>query len=138
MSNALICIKPNHVVNILSGKKTVELRTRNLLLPIGTKLWIYSTLPKGKVEAIVEIDFLDTRPPNLIWRDYKNSMSISKKLFNEYTKCRENVTAIGLRNVQLSHKNLSLNSLRSFDKNFMPPQFFMKITPDKKIYPAFT
>ena len=39
-------LKPEHVENIVKGFKTVELRTRQINLPAGTKIWIYSTLPK--------------------------------------------------------------------------------------------
>lgn len=138
MSSALISIRPNHVRDILSGKKTVEIRTRSMQLPIGSVLWIYSTLPTGKVEAIAEIDFIDTRSPSTIWRKHKESICISKKHFDSYTQGREKVTAIGLRNIGPAQRSICLRALRSFDKNFMPPQFFLKITPDKKIYPAFS
>ena len=50
MSDAIISIKPRHVDNILSGNKTVELRTRSINLPSGSRLWVYTTLPVGKVE----------------------------------------------------------------------------------------
>lgn len=137
MSSALISIRPIHVQDILSGKKTVEIRTRSMQLPIGSTLWIYSTLPTGKIEAIAEIDFIDTKTPNTIWRMHKESICISKKMFDAYTQGRERVTAIGLKNIEPARRDLCLRALRKFDENFMPPQFFLKITPDKKIYPAF-
>ncbi len=137
MSSALISIKPVHVKNILSGKKTVEIRTRNMLLPIGSTLWIYSTLPTGKIEAIAEIDFIDTKSPSTIWRKHKELICISKNMFDTYTHGRKEVTAIGLKNIEAAQNNLCLKALRKIDKNFMPPQFFLKITPDKKIYQAF-
>ncbi len=106
-------------------------------LPIGSTLWIYSTLPTGKIEVIAEIDFIDTKTPNTIWRRHKKSICISKEMFDAYTQGREKVTAIGLKNIEPARRDLCLKALRNFDENFMPPQFFLKITPDKKIYPAF-
>lgn len=138
MSNALISIKPKHVANIISGKKTVELRTRSLNLPTGSKLWIYSTLPTGRVEASVTVAFIDTQSPSYIWKKYKNQICIDKSEFDTYTNNRSNVTVIGLSDVSLVEKDLCLETLRTFDRSFTPPQFFMRLTADKKIYSAFS
>ncbi len=138
MNDALISIKPVHVENIKNGFKTVELRTRNITLARGAKLWIYTTLPIGCIEAVAEIDFVNTDAPKEIWKKYKDKLCISRSLFLQYTKDREKVTAIGLKKVKTTDKSLSLDVLREYDKKFTPPQFFVKITPDKKIYPAFT
>jgi len=138
MSKALISIKPEHVKNILSGRKTVELRTRSINLPVGTRLWIYSTLPIGEVEIVVKIKFIETRPPSSIWRKYRNQLCITKSAFNAYTESREEVTVIGLAEVKEMEESVSLSDLRGFDEKFTPPQFFLKLTPDKKISQAFS
>ena len=83
MIDAIISIKPRHVENILSGKKTVELRTRGLNLPEGSRLWIYTTLPVGKVMLFAEIDFIDRRLPTEIWKNMERiSVSPRKSLTN--------------------------------------------------------
>ncbi|HIO96744.1 MAG TPA: hypothetical protein EYG71_02325 [Leucothrix sp.] len=64
-------------------------------------------------------------------------MCISKELFDKYTKGKRLVSAIGLTNVKQTDKKLCLKTLRTIDKKFMPPQFFIKLTPDKKITEAF-
>jgi len=137
MNKGLISIKPEHVKNIIQGHKTVELRSRRLNLPIGSKLWIYTTLPTGCIEAVVEIAFIVTSEPDLIWKKYNKEMCISKELFDKYTKGKRLVSAIGLTNVKQTDKKLCLKTLRTIDKKFMPPQFFIKLTPDKKITEAF-
>ena len=137
MNKGLISIKSEHVKNIIQGNKTVELRTRRLNLPIGSELWIYTTLPTGCIEAVVDISFVVTSSPKEIWEKYHKDMCISKVLFDEYTSGKELVSAIGFKNVKKTNKELCLKRLRSFDKKFMPPQFFIKLTPDKKITEAF-
>lgn len=137
MNKGLISIKPEHVKNIIQGNKTVEIRTRRLNLPVGSILWVYSTLPTGCIEVVVEIDFIITLSPDLIWKKYHIEMCVSKELFDEYTKGKKLVSAIGFKNIKKTDKALCLNTLRSFDENFMPPQFFIKLTPDKKISQAF-
>lgn len=137
MNDAIISIKPRHVENILSGAKTVELRTRTINLPTGSRLWVYSTLPVGKVKLSTEIDFIDMLPPNKMWKRHGESICISKKEFDEYTEGRELVSAIGLRNVNPLDRDICLETLRGYEENFQPPQFFLKLYPERALYSAF-
>lgn len=137
MIDAIISIKPRHVENILSGKKTIELRTRGLNLPQGSRLWVYTTLPVGKVKLSIEIDFIEQLPPNKIWKKYSKCICITKKEFDEYTRGRELVAAIGLRNVRPLKKEMCLDTLREYEENFQPPQFFSRLYPGSALYSAF-
>ena len=137
MNDAIISIKPRHVKNILAGAKTVELRTRAIKLPAGSRLWIYSTLPVGKVEIFVEIDFVEILPPKKMWRKYNRDICVSKSEYNDYTKNRQLVSARGLKNVSTLKKGIRLETMRSYERDFQPPQFFSKLYQDRAIYSAF-
>lgn len=137
MIDAIISIKPRHVENILSGNKTVELRTRSINLPEGSRLWIYTTLPVGRVKLSVEVDFIELLPPGEMWRKHGASICISKKEFDEYTKGRHLVSAIGLRNVTPLDNAICLETMRLYEEGFQPPQFFSKLDPDRALYTAF-
>ncbi|WP_411736503.1 ASCH domain-containing protein [Pseudomonas aeruginosa] len=137
MIDAIISIRPKHVNNILSGKKTVELRVKAMNLPVGSRLWVYTTLPVGKVEVSTEIDFVESLPPKEMWRKYGKSICISKKEFDEYTEARDSVVAIGLRNVKQLDREICLATLRKYERGFQPPQFFSKLHSDRAIYAAF-
>lgn len=134
MLDAIISIRPKHVNNILSGRKTVELRTRGLNLPEGSRLWVYTTLPVGKVMLSMEIDFIDQLSPEEIWKKYGKSICVTKKEFDEYTKDRAQVAAIGLRNIKQLEKDICLKTMRGYNKNFQPPQFFSRLYPDSALY----
>jgi predicted transcriptional regulator len=136
MTDAIISIKPRHVENIINKAKTVELRTRNTNLPVGSTLWIYSTLPAGKIEASAKISFVDTMSPKKIWEKYGKEICVSKSEFMEYTKNRELVTAIGLTGIESLQESLCLNKLRALETNFNPPQFISKLSPDRSLYSA--
>ena len=136
MNDAIISIKPRHAENILSGKKTVELRTRSIGLPVGSRLWIYKTLPIGKVKLSAKISFVETLSPKKMWKKHGKSICISRKEFDEYTKEREFVTAIGLQEVISLDDGICLKSMREYEKNFQPPQFFSRLYPDKPLYSA--
>lgn len=138
MIDAMISIKPRHVKNIISGKKTVELRVRGMNLPEGSRLWIYTTLPVGKIQASALIDFIDLLPPKEIWKKYGKSICINKNEFDEYTKSRSLVAAIGLRNAKPLEKEICLEALREVEENFQPPQFFSKLHPDRALHSALT
>lgn len=137
MIDAIISIKPRHVENILSGAKTVELRVRNINLPTGSTLWVYSTLPVGKVKLSTEISFVDLLPPKEIWKKHGKNICISKKEFDEYTKGRSLVSAIGLKNVRRLDRDICLETMREYEKNFQPPQFFLRLLPERALYAAF-
>lgn len=137
MNDAIISIKPKHVENILSGDKTVELRTRAINLPTGSRLWVYSTLPVGKIILSAEIDFIDILPPNKIWMKHGKSILISKQEFDTYTEGRDVVSAIGLKNVNPLDRDLCLETMRRFEANFQPPQFISRLYPERALYSAF-
>ena len=137
MNDAIISIKPRHVENILSGAKTVELRTRRINLPTGSRLWIYSTLPVGKVKLSTDIEFIDMLPPKEMWDKHGKNICISKKEFDDYTKDRDRVSAIGLSNVRPLDRDICLGTMREYKKNFQPPQFFSRLYPESALYSAF-
>lgn len=137
MEDVLISIRPEHVDNIKSGKKNVELRTRSLNLEKGDCLWVYTTLPVGAVEVSVQVEFIETSKPSGIWRKYKESICITKKVFDEYTKGRQLVTVVGFGTVRILDQPITLSELRVFDNKFTPPQFFTRLKSDKKVSAVF-
>lgn len=129
MIDALLSIKPQHVKNIKSGAKTVELRVKPLNLPVDSRLWIYTTLPVGEIGLHAQIDFIDSSTPEEIWSIHGKNICISREDFDRYTDGREQVTAIGLKNVNVLERGISLDSIRQQVGRFNPPQFFLKIAP---------
>ncbi len=126
MNDALFSIKPKHVENILSGSKTVELRSRTVNLEPGTTIWIYSTLPNGCVSAYATVDKVHLASPSIIWKEYSEEIAITKKEFDDYVLGKETVSAICLTNIYQIEPVISLEDLRDNTENFHPPQFFKK------------
>lgn len=137
MNDAIISIKPKYVESILSGRKTVELRTRSVSLPLGSRLWVYTTLPVGRVKLSAEIDFVEALHPKVIWAKYGKNICITKKEFDSYTKGRDLVSAIGLRNVRPLAREICLGTMREYEENFQPPQFIARLFPERELYHAF-
>lgn len=83
-SHAMISIHSDHAANIVSGVKTVELRRRFMSLPLGSRLWIYSTLPVGALVATATIVAIDYDSPHELWSRYQFESAISRNLFFQY------------------------------------------------------
>ena len=136
MDDAIISIKPGHAENMLSGKKTVELRTRRIRLPVGSRLWFYSTLPVGNITLSAEIDFVETLTPRDMWKEHGQSICISRQAFDTYTKERGFVAAIGLRKITPMDRDMCLETMRQHERNFQPPQFISRLHPGRALYSA--
>lgn len=129
-SDVLISIKPRFVDSIVSGCKRVELRTRPLRLGVGTRIWIYSTLPVGRIEAVAEVQHLIHGAPAEIWPDIKEMACISRDEFEAYVGDRQFVFVIGLDKVAQLPDGPDLDTLRAVHADFQPPQFFKKLLPE--------
>ena len=129
MKNALISIKPEYVKKILSGSKTIEIRNRTVNLAPGSRLWIYSTLPKGCIEAVAVIKDIKFGSPSEIWNQYHKQIDVSESVFHSYVKGSKIVSAIFLQDVIGIGSKLTLNYIRSEIKEFHPPQFLKYIHP---------
>lgn len=126
-------IKPQYVSKMLSGSKTVELRTRKINLPKGSKLWIYSTLPDGCINAYGIIE--DVVFDNIvnIWKQFSSEIGITKKEFDQYTKGKDKVSVIRFTKIKPLKKVYTLTHLRDELENFQPPQFFVKLPQEHPI-----
>ena len=79
----LISINPEHVKNILSGKKKYEYRKIAAKQDISTII-IYETVPTKRIVAEAEIlDVLEMSPEEL-WQETKEYSGITKKFFDNY------------------------------------------------------
>lgn len=82
--HAMISIRPTYVEGILAGTKTIELRRRFLDLPVGSILWIYSTLPVGAIVAVATLSDIDYDKPERLWRKYSRDVGIRGNHFDAY------------------------------------------------------
>ncbi len=134
MNDVLISIKPNYVEKILSGEKTVELRTKRANLEPGTRMWIYSTLPKGEVKAQVTVEHVHTDSPCTIWEKYGDQIAITKEEFTAYVQNRESVSAIKINSVSQLSNSPTLKMIKKELGSFTPPQFFMRLRNNQSLY----
>lgn len=118
MSNALISVNPKYVQLILCGEKSIEIRNRPVNLAPGTHLWIYSTLPRGCLEAVARVKLIEFDSPSIIWKHYSNMIGISQKAFLSYVNGSSEISAIFLQHVRSLKPSLTLDDLRSEIQGF--------------------
>jgi len=133
MDNALISLKPKYVKKILAGEKTIELRRRSTNILPGTRLWIYSTLPSGSIEAIAEVESTHTDTPKIIWEKYSSEIGLSKNEFDTYVLGSNMVTAIAIRSIRKIDPSLTLHNIKEKNNSFHPPQFFTYLRPSSPV-----
>ena len=124
----LISVEERHASSMLSGKKSVELRRKPLNILPGTRVWVYSKLPRGQVQVLAIVDEVVAGSPSKIWRSYGAQSAISKREFDDYFADAKTGYAIILQEVRPLAPILNLASIRKKISHFHPPQFFKRLT----------
>ncbi len=135
--NILISVHQRHAMNMMSGDKTVELRRRPLRVAPGTRVWIYSKVPRGSVEAVGTVDHIAASSPGQIWKEFGDQTGISQREFFEYFSGSETAYAIVFQEVQRLDRPLSLQEIRKHSSKFQPPQFFVWLSSDNVVLNYF-
>src|SRR5689334_15127663 len=117
-------------MNMLKGIKTAELRRRPLRIRPGTRVWIYSKLPRGQIELVAVADQIVAAPPSSLWRRYGSRIAITYCEFQQYCAGTDLACVILLRQIEPLQPALCLAAIREISKDFQPPQFFKRLTAD--------
>jgi predicted transcriptional regulator len=127
--NILISVEPRYVLQMLSGLKTAEVRRRRLRIRPGTRIWVYSKLPRGHVELVATVDEVVAASPRRLWELYETRIAISPTEFKAYLHGVDTGCAILLRDIRRLQPALKLDTLRQISTGFHPPQFFKRLMP---------
>lgn len=84
-SDVIISVRPEHARNIVSGRKTVELRRR---FPqdrvLGRLMLIYSSSPDQAMIGATVIRSVQRMSVPSLWRSFRDQACVSRKTFLEY------------------------------------------------------
>jgi predicted transcriptional regulator len=125
--NILISVEYDYVLKMLNGLKTAEVRRRQLRIQPGTRVWIYSKLPRGHVELVATADEVVAASPRKLWELYEKRIAITSSEFRTYLRGVDIGCAILLRDIKPLQPALKLDALRQTSRNFHPPQFFKRL-----------
>ena len=119
MSQMLLSINPEHVENILLGKKKFEFRKVRCKSDVKTII-IYATSPIMQVVAEAEIIGIIEDDPNSVWTLTSEFAGISRGFYDRYFAGKSKAVAYCLGDVEryLIPKNLS-----DYGISFAPQSF---------------
>ena len=128
-SDILISLHPRHCDNLVSGRKTVELRRRKIAVRPGTRVWIYSTRPRACIEACAIVEDVFSGSHDELWDAFGDKVAVSRGEFDHYFAGTVDAHAIVLREVATLKRSIKLKELRRRLAGFHPPQFFKRLAP---------
>lgn len=126
----LISLQPEHTQNVLSGRKTIELRRRRLHVEPGTRVWIYTKQPRGCIEAVAVLGAVHEDTHDELWRRFGAQVGISRSAFDAYLAGTERGYALEFTSVSALSAAIDLEEIRSTVRCFHPPQFFKRLDPN--------
>jgi predicted transcriptional regulator len=125
----LVSVRPKYASQILSGKKTVELRRKfPETIAAGTLALIYSSSPVQAIVGYARIGKILKLPISKIWRDHADAACISKDDFARYFSGLKFGFVILLEDVKLLKKQVKVAYLQS-QFGIAPPQSY-RYLPD--------
>ena len=133
----LISVDERHANNMLSGRKRVELRRRRMVLSEGDRVWIYSKVPRGQVDAIGIVDHVFAGTPSEIWGEFSDVTGVAKDEFFAYFSGIEIGYAIVFQDVTPLRGAVRLEDIRQQYESFQPPQFFQRLSACSPILQLF-
>jgi predicted transcriptional regulator len=104
------------------------LRRRIPALSVGTRLWIYATLPIGAVIGRATVDRIVRDDPKKIWLEFGDKTGIDQLDFNTYFSGTEKAIGLILVDAQRSIEQVKIARLRNLRDGFHPPQVMMAIS----------
>ena len=119
MCKILLSINPEHVENILNGKKQFEFRKIKCKSYVD-KILIYSTSPVMRVVGEVEILDVIVNSPDEVWKLTAEFAGITRKFFDKYFENKEKAVAYRLGKVKKYKEPLKLID---FGISFAPQSF---------------
>lgn len=119
MCKMLLSIKPQHVENILNGKKKFEFRKVRCRSDVD-KIIIYATHPIMKVVGEVDILEIIEDDINKVWEITSVYAGISRQLYDEYYHGKYQAVAYRLGKVKKYKRPLQLSD---FGIKFAPQSF---------------
>lgn len=124
VSVALISIHPRFANAILDGTKLVEFRKIGFRRQL-THILIYATAPIQQVVGYAEVEAIDQRSPDSLWRRYRRVAGIEREAFFRYYRDRETGVALKVRRAKRLIEPLLLDDLHL---GATPPQSFLYST----------
>lgn len=122
--NFILSVKPEYALQIIEGKKTVELRRKFPLEGvIGGVAIIYASSPVQEIVGYARIHSVLKLPVASIWKKFEKEACVTRKFFNSYFRELDEGFAITLNDAVKLETPLGIKTLeKKYD--FSAPQSY--------------
>lgn len=127
---ALLSVRPHYAERILSKTKTVEIRRTHANLRSGDVLWLYATLPIGRIIGFARVVRVTRGNASSLWHAHGAATDIARGEFFSYLDGVREGTAICLER-PVATASLTLNQMAQIRPNFHPPRVLTWLTDDE-------
>jgi len=111
LTGAVLAIQPEPLSKILSGEKTVEIRTRFSKAWQGRRISLYGTSPISGLAGEAKVTSVLSAHPDKIWELFGHAIGCKRSEYEIYTRDRLEVFAISLSEVRSYTDPISLAQL---------------------------
>jgi predicted transcriptional regulator len=128
--NVILSIKPEYALQIMEGKKTIELRRRFPVEDIiGGIAIIYASSPLQGIIGYAQIQSVTKLPLAAIWEKFSKEACVTKKFFDTYFNGLSEGFAITLSQPVKLKKPVSIQKLEK-SYSFTAPQSYQYATEE--------
>lgn len=126
----VLAIQPHHAINIIQGKKTVELRRlKPKHLGQGSLVLLYASSPLKALVGAFRVSSILDKPVSELWEEVGSKACISMEEFNIYYSDINSGIAIFFDEIWEFPNPIKLSQMRE-EIDFQPPQSFRYATDD--------
>jgi predicted transcriptional regulator len=126
-SGIIMSIRPKHAFDIMSGRKTVELRRRfPERVQMGSLILIYASSPEQRLIGAARIEGVRRMTPAGLWRSFRERACIERPLFDDYFNGAREGFGVVLGTCVRFTEPIPVGELRERFR-FFPPQSYRYI-----------
>lgn len=96
--NAILSVKPEYAMKLLSGEKLYEYRKTVFRRPVE-KVYIYASSPICMIVGEFRIDDVLEATPNELWASTRSASGVTRSFFFRYFKGKKKAYAIKVKDV---------------------------------------
>jgi predicted transcriptional regulator len=124
----LLSIRSNYAQKILSGEKTVEIRTRFSNRWTGQRVCIYASGTGGGLIGEATISGVEQGKPDEIWERYQSHIGCNPSEYRAYVADRKSVFAVALTSFIPYASRVPLTQIETLSKeSLVPPQSYLEL-----------
>lgn len=124
----LLSIRPRFAQSLIGGTKTAEVRRRFPDLPVGTRVYVYSSSPDKSVIGTFQVSGIYRCLNESVWSQFRHRIDISEADLKAYLRGALEAVIIEAENPEGWEVPLPLYEFRRL-LGIEPPQSFRYLTP---------